>query len=37
MFGKLTLDAIPFDEPIIMGTGAVVALLGIADPRLDHL
>jgi cytochrome o ubiquinol oxidase subunit 1 len=29
MFGKLTLDAIPFDEPIIMGTGAVVALGGI--------
>src|ERR1700757_2186 len=30
MFGKLSLDAIPFDEPIIMGTGAVVALAGIA-------
>jgi cytochrome o ubiquinol oxidase subunit I len=30
MFGKLTLDAIPFDEPIIMGTGAMVALGGIA-------
>ena len=30
MFGKLTLDAIPLHEPIIMGTGAVVALLGIA-------
>src|ERR1700754_750442 len=29
MFGKLTLDAIPFDEPIIMGTGAAVALGGI--------
>jgi cytochrome o ubiquinol oxidase subunit I len=30
MFGKLTLDAIPFHEPIIMGTGAVVAAGGIA-------
>src|SRR6202051_1433177 len=30
MFGKLTLDAIPFHEPIIMGTGAVVAVGGIA-------
>ena len=30
IFGKLTLDAIPFDEPIIMGTGAVVALGGLA-------
>ncbi|HWZ46854.1 MAG TPA: cbb3-type cytochrome c oxidase subunit I, partial [Herbaspirillum sp.] len=28
MFGKLTLDAIPYHEPIIMGTLAVVALLG---------
>ncbi len=30
MLGKLTLDAIPFHEPIIMGTGAVVAVLGAA-------
>nr|WP_189043494.1 cytochrome o ubiquinol oxidase subunit I [Aliidongia dinghuensis] len=30
MLGKLTLDAIPLDEPIIVGTGAVVALLGLA-------
>src|ERR1700755_2073923 len=30
MFGKLTLDAIPYHEPIIMGTGAVVAMGGIA-------
>ncbi|TWB41011.1 cytochrome o ubiquinol oxidase subunit I [Nitrospirillum pindoramense] len=30
MFGKLTLAAIPWDEPIIMGTGAVVALGGLA-------
>lgn len=30
MFGKLTLDAIPFHEPIIMGTLAVVMLLGAA-------
>ncbi|RQH05824.1 cytochrome o ubiquinol oxidase subunit I [Paraburkholderia dinghuensis] len=29
MFGKLTLDAIPWHEPIIMGTGAVVALGGL--------
>ncbi|MDB5990971.1 MAG: Cytochrome ubiquinol oxidase subunit [Herbaspirillum sp.] len=28
MFGKLTLDAIPYHEPIIMGTLAVVVLLG---------
>ncbi|MEA1648687.1 cytochrome o ubiquinol oxidase subunit I [Nitrospirillum sp. BR 11164] len=30
MFGKLTLSAIPWDEPIIMGTGAAVALGGLA-------
>jgi len=30
MFGKLTLDAIPYHEPIIMGTLAVVLLLGAA-------
>ncbi|WP_027797072.1 cytochrome o ubiquinol oxidase subunit I [Paraburkholderia acidipaludis] len=30
MFGKLTLDAVPWHEPIIMGTGAVVAVLGLA-------
>src|ERR1700748_1541634 len=30
MLGKLTLDAIPWHEPIIMGTGAVVALAGVA-------
>ncbi len=29
MFGKLTWDAIPFDEPIIMYTLAVVGLMGI--------
>ncbi|CAG9210938.1 cytochrome bo3 ubiquinol oxidase subunit 1 [Paraburkholderia tropica] len=29
MFGKLTLDAVPWHEPIIMGTGAVVALGGL--------
>ncbi|WP_233870369.1 cytochrome o ubiquinol oxidase subunit I [Paraburkholderia adhaesiva] len=29
MFGKLTLDAIPWHEPIIMGTGAMVALGGL--------
>ncbi len=27
MFGKLTWSAIPFDQPIIMGTAAVVALV----------
>jgi cytochrome o ubiquinol oxidase subunit 1 len=30
MFGKLTLDAVPYHEPIIMGTLVVVAILGIA-------
>jgi cytochrome o ubiquinol oxidase subunit I len=30
MFGKLGLDAIPFHEPIIMGTLLVVSLLGAA-------
>ena len=30
IFGKLTLDAVPFHEPIIMGTLAVVVLGGLA-------
>jgi cytochrome o ubiquinol oxidase subunit 1 len=30
MFGKLTLDAVPYHEPIIMITLAVVAILGAA-------
>ena len=30
MFGKLSLDAIPFHEPIIMGTLTMVALGGVA-------
>ncbi|WP_333982220.1 cytochrome o ubiquinol oxidase subunit I [Burkholderia gladioli] len=30
MFGKLTLDAVPWHEPIIMGTLAVVLVLGAA-------
>jgi cytochrome o ubiquinol oxidase subunit 1 len=30
LFGKLSLDAIPFDEPIIMGTLAVVIIGGLA-------
>jgi cytochrome o ubiquinol oxidase subunit 1 len=30
MLGKLSLDAIPYNEPIIMGTLAVVSVLGIA-------
>ncbi len=29
MFGKLTLDSVPWHEPIIMGTGVVVALGGL--------
>jgi cytochrome o ubiquinol oxidase subunit 1 len=34
MFGKLTLSAIPFDQPIIMGAGAlmVVAALAVLIP-----
>ena len=27
MFGKLTLSAIPFDQPIIMGAGAFMGLV----------
>src|SRR3984885_10640055 len=30
MFGKLTLSAIPFDQPIIMGAGALMAVLVLA-------
>ncbi|MFP6561479.1 cytochrome o ubiquinol oxidase subunit I [Paraburkholderia sp. B3] len=30
MFGKLTLDAIPFDQPIIMGAAAFMALIVVA-------
>jgi cytochrome o ubiquinol oxidase subunit 1 len=30
MFGKLTLDAVPYHEPIIMGTLAVVLVMGAA-------
>ncbi|MFI8482885.1 cytochrome o ubiquinol oxidase subunit I [Pseudomonas sp. NPDC078700] len=30
MFGLLTLDAVPLDVPIVMGTLAVVALMGLA-------
>jgi cytochrome o ubiquinol oxidase subunit 1 len=30
MFGKLTLEAVPYHEPIIMGTLAAVLVLGIA-------
>lgn len=29
MFGKLTLEAIPFNDPIIMYTGLVVAIIGL--------
>ncbi|MDX1799489.1 MAG: cytochrome o ubiquinol oxidase subunit I [Marinobacter sp.] len=30
MFGKLSLDSIPFHEPIVMGTVAVIAIVGAA-------
>ncbi len=30
MFGKLTLDAIPFDQPIVMGAAAFMALVVLA-------
>ncbi|GAB2578503.1 cytochrome o ubiquinol oxidase subunit I [Dyella jejuensis] len=30
MFGKLSLSAIPFDQPIIMGTLLVVSIVGLA-------
>ncbi|HZZ12942.1 MAG TPA: cytochrome o ubiquinol oxidase subunit I [Paraburkholderia sp.] len=30
MFGKLTLDAIPYHEPIIVGAGCFMALVGLA-------
>ncbi len=30
MFGRLTLDSVPFHEPIIVITLAVVALVGLA-------
>ncbi|MDH6152338.1 ABC-type enterochelin transport system permease subunit [Paraburkholderia sp. WSM4179] len=30
MFGKFNLDAIPYREPIVVGTLAVVAMLGAA-------
>ena len=30
MFGKLTLSAIPFDQPIIVGAGALMAILVLA-------
>ena len=30
MFGKLTLSAIPFDQPIIVGAGALMAVLVLA-------
>ncbi|SIN92484.1 hypothetical protein SAMN05443247_00762 [Bradyrhizobium erythrophlei] len=30
MLGKLSLDAIPLHEPIIMGSGVVVAIGGFA-------
>jgi cytochrome o ubiquinol oxidase subunit I len=30
MFGKLTLSAIPFDQPIIMGAGALMVIIALA-------
>src|SRR6202158_5195254 len=30
MLGKLTLSAIPFDQPIIMGAGALMAVVALA-------
>ena len=33
MLGKLSLSAVPWDEPIIMGTGIVVAVLGLLFSR----
>ena len=30
LFGRLTLDAIPYDNPIIIGTFAFAALAGLA-------
>ena len=30
IFGNLTLHSIPFDNPIIMGAGAMMALIAIA-------
>ena len=27
IFGKLTLEAIPFEQPIIMGAGAFMAII----------
>ena len=30
IFGNLTLDAIPFHNPIIMGAGSIMALVAIA-------
>ncbi len=34
MFGKLTLDAIPFHEPIIMAAGAMIVVGGLAVAAL---
>ena len=36
MLGKLTWAAIPFDQPIIMGTVAVIVVVGRRGPRPRH-
>ena len=37
IFGRLTWDAIPFHEPILLATFIAVALGGVARPWRDHL
>ncbi len=36
LFGKLSWSAIPFDEPIVMGTVACVAVIILAVSGVDH-
>ncbi|XNM64094.1 hypothetical protein ACLK2H_02525 [Escherichia coli] len=37
MFGKLTLDAVPFHEPIVMVTVAAIIIGGLALLQPDPL
>ena len=37
IFGRLSWDAIPFHEPILLGTFIAVALGGVAVLRERHL
>ena len=37
MFGKLTLEAIPYHEPIIMGAAAFMAILALGTVAASHL